>query len=451
MKKKILILGGGFGGIEVLKKIQNELQEDIRDLSIVSKDNFFLFTPMLPEVSSGMIETRHIVTPIRAFCNGTQFYEATIKDIDFQKKQVIISNAIIDKNLHSEWHEKILDYEYLVISLGGETNFFGMDEVKKYSYTMKSLGDAIVLRNHIIDMLEQASIEQDRKLKSALMTFVVVGGGFAGVETVGELNALVRESVQDFYPEIDVLDIRVIIADGSDRILHEVSDDLAQFAAEKLKTSGVEIILKNHVSAATTSSVKLQDGSIIPTHTIVWAGGVVPAKLVKNLKCEHDDHGRILVDRHLQVKNFDKVYAIGDCASITDPNTGKPYPPTAQNATEQAKVVVHNLISTIKGGNQLNFDYKSKGLMAQIGKRNAVGMLFGQKIHGLVAWMIWRYYYLSQLPTFEKKLRVLTDWSIDLFFKPDITRLKTFSEIQEVQVTNSIDSDNSKHKQTKTN
>lgn len=445
LKKKILILGGGFGGIEVLKKIQRELHDDIYDIRIVSKDNFFLFTPMLPEVSSGMIETPHIVTPIRAFCTSAQFYEATVKDIDFREKQVVISHAIVDKNMHADWLDNSLDYDYLVMAMGGETNFFGMEDVKKFSYTMKSLGDAIVLRNHVIDMLEQASIEPDGKLKKALMTFVIVGGGFAGVETVGELNALVRESVRDFYCEIDARDIRVVLADGSDRILHEVSEDLSKFATEKLKNSGVEIILKNHVSSATKSSVKLQDGVIIHTHTIIWAGGVVPERLVKNLRCEHDDHGRILVDGNLKVKNLENVYAIGDCASIMDSHTGKPYPPTAQNATEQAKVVVNNLISDIKGGNQLIFDYKSRGVMAQIGKRNAVGMLFGIKVHGLLAWMIWRYYYLSHLPTFKKKLRVLTDWTIDIFFKPDIARLKTFSESQEVQAKDSIDNLKQKH------
>lgn len=443
-KNKILILGGGFGGIEVLKKIQQKLPGGIHDISIVSKDNFFLFTPMLPEVSSGMIETRHIVTPIRAFCKKAKFYEAIVKDIDFEKKQVVVSNVILDKNMDADWHENRLSYDYLIISMGGETNFFGMEDVKKYSYTMKNLGDAIVLRNHVIDMLEQASIEQDDKLRTSLMTFVVVGGGFAGVETVGELNGLIREAVRDFYDEIDVKNIRVILADGSDRILHEVSDDLSQFATKKLKNSGIEIILKNQVSSATKSSMKLHDGTIIQTHTIVWTGGVVPERLVKNLKCEHDDHGRILVDGNLKLKNLDGVYAIGDCASLIDPHTSKPYPPTAQNATEQAKVVVNNLISSIKGRNQSIFDYKSRGLMAQIGKRNAVGILFGLKVHGLIAWMIWRYYYLSHLPTFEKKLRVIIDWSIDLFFKPDITRLKIFSESQEIQTKDSIEADSLK-------
>ncbi|MGB6464434.1 MAG: NAD(P)/FAD-dependent oxidoreductase [Nitrosotalea sp.] len=433
-QKRILVLGGGFAGIEVLRRLENKFENDFTvDVTMVSKDNFFLFTPMLPEVASGMIETRHIVTPVRAFCKRAKFYETTVRSIDFQKRQVVISSAIDSKDGPTNWHDHILDYDYLVISLGGETNFFGMEDVKKCSYTMKSLGDAIVLRNHIIDMLEQASITQDEELRKSLMTFVVVGAGFAGVETVGELNALVKDAVKDFYQDIDIKDIRVILMDAMDKILPEVSDDLSKFAIQKLKESGIEIILKSPVSSATTHNVKLKDGTSIETHTLVWAGGVTPEKIVKELQCEHDRGGRIIVDGYLAVKGFDGVYALGDCASITDSHTGRPYPPTAQNAVEQAKVVANNLISATRGGSKVSFSYKSRGIMAQIGKRKGVGILFGMKTHGLLAWMLWRSYYLSHLPTFEKKLRVLTDWSIDLFFKPDITRLKTFTEDQEVQ------------------
>ncbi len=430
-RKKILVLGGGFAGIEVLRRLENKFENDFTiDINVVSKDNFFLFTPMLPEVVSGMIETRHIVTPVRAFCKRAKFYEATIRSIDFQKRQVTISNETSIKNEPTNWHDHVLDYDYMVLALGGETNFFGMEDVKKYSYTMKSLGDAIALRNHVIDMLEQASIEQDGELRKSLMTFVVVGGGFAGVETVGELNALVRDAVRGFYHDIDTKDIRVVLVNAGDKILPEVSDDLSLFATKKMKESGIEMIQKNPVSSATPCNVKLEDGTVIETHTLVWAGGVTPEKIVKELQCEHDRGGRIIVDEYLGVKGFDGVYAHGDCASITDSYTGRPYPPTAQNAVEQAKIVANNLVSEIRAGTKVSFSYKSRGIMAQIGKRKGVGMLFGMKTHGILAWMIWRAYYLSQLPTLEKKLRVVTDWLIDLFFKPDITRLKIFTENQ---------------------
>ncbi|MGC1425142.1 MAG: NAD(P)/FAD-dependent oxidoreductase [Nitrosotalea sp.] len=433
-RKRILILGGGFGGIQVLRRFEKKFENDFTvDITIVSKNNFFLFTPMLPEVASGMIETRHIVTPVRAFCKRARFYEAIVRSIDFQKRQVTISNVIGNTDDLTNWHDHVLDYDYLVISLGGETNFFGMEDVKKYSHTMKSLGDAIFLRNYIIDMLEQASIEQDRKLRQSLMTFVVVGGGFAGIETVGELNALVRDIVRDFYHDIDIQDIRVVLVNAGDKILPEVSDDLSLFTTQKMKEAGIDIIQKNPVSSATQSSVKLKDGTIIETRTLVWAGGVTPEKIVKELQCEHDKGGRIIVDEYLGVKGFDGVYALGDCASITDKNTGRPYPPTAQNAVEQAKVVADNLISTTMGGSKVSFNYKSRGIMAQIGKRKGVGILFGMKTHGLLAWMIWRTYYLSHLPTLQKRLRVLVDWTIDMFSKPDITRLDTFTERQEIQ------------------
>ncbi|MDE1765681.1 MAG: NAD(P)/FAD-dependent oxidoreductase [Thaumarchaeota archaeon] len=447
-QKRILVIGGGFAGIEVLRRLEKKFENDFTiDVSMVSKNNFLLFTPMLPEVASGMIETRHIVTPIRAFCKRARFYEATVSSIDFQKRQAVISSVTGNRNGSVNYHDHTLDYDYLVVSLGGETNFFGMDDVRKCSYTMKSLGDAIILRNHVIDMLEQASMEQDSESRQGLMTFVVVGGGFAGIETVGELNALVRDAVRDFYHDIDVKDIRMVLVDAGGKILPEVTDDLSKFATQKLKESGIDIILQNPVSSATQYDVKLKDGTVIVTHTLVWAGGVTPEKIVKELQCEHDKSGRIVVDRYLEVKGIAGVYALGDCASITDTHTGRPYPPTAQNAVEEAKVVANNLISAIRGGNKISFNYKSRGIMAQIGKRKGVGILFGIKTHGLLAWMIWRSYYLSSLPTLEKKLRVLTDWTIDMFFKPDITRLNIFTENQEIQAKALSDTENlaSKH------
>ena len=431
--KKIVILGGGFSGIGVLKLLEKKFANDFTVLiKIVAKDNFFLFTPMLPEVASGMIETRHIVTPVRSFCKRARFYEAIVRSVNFEKKQVTISNTIIRKDGLPDWHDHVLHYDYLVLALGGETNFFGMEDVRKCAYTMKSLGDAITLRNHVIDMLEQASVESDIQTRKNLTTFVVVGGGFAGVETVGELNGLVKDAARDFYHDIDIKDVRIVLVNALDRILPEVSEDLSAFTAQKLSESGIEIILKNRVVAASPAGIKLGDGTFISTNTIVWTGGVTPEKIVRDLECEHDKGGRIVVNEFLEIKGLDGVYALGDCSSVIDHTTGKPYPPTAQNAFEEAKAVAHNLISTIRGGNKTTFNYKSRGIMAQIGKRKGVGVLFGLKIHGFLAWVIWRAYYLSHLPTFEKKMRVLTDWTVDLFFKPDITRLKTFTETQDV-------------------
>ena len=429
----ILILGGGFAGIEVLRQLQKAYQNDIGiDITLVSKDNFFLFTPMLPEISSGMIETRHIVTPLRVFCNRAKFYEADVRSIDLDNKQVVISHTIGKQTNPIEYRSHILKYDYLVIALGSETNFFGMKQAAKQAFTLKSLGDAIVLRNHVINMLEQADIEhEDLDLRKCLLTFVVVGGGFSGVEIVGELNDFVLDSIGHFYHNLQKTNTRIVLVNSGGRILPEVTEALSKFGLQKLRKNGVEVILNTRVIEITTRSVKLDDGTDIYTQTIIWAGGGKPPSLVSGLPCEHDKSGRIITNNFLEVVGHtDYVMAIGDCACVTDPNTGKPCPPTAQHAIRQGKVAAINLICTIK--NQLNakktFDYKTKGVMTLIGKRNGVGILLGYKVQGFTAWWFWRSYYLMNLPTVDKKLRVMVDWFIDLFFKRDVTRLKTPAE-----------------------
>ncbi|TLX67100.1 MAG: NAD(P)/FAD-dependent oxidoreductase [Thaumarchaeota archaeon] len=430
---RILILGGGFAGIEVLRQLQKTFQNDIRiDITLVSRDNFFLFTPMLPEISSGMIETRHIVTPLRAFCNRAKFYETEIESIDLEKKEVVITHRIGKHTKPIEWRSHMLKYDYLVLALGSETNFFGVSEAAKQAFTLKNLGDAIVLRNHVINMLEQADIEhEDIDLRKRLLTFVVVGGGFSGIEIVGELNDFILDSIKYFYHNLQKSYARIILINSGGRILPEVTEDLADFALREIRKNGLAVLVNTRVVEVTSDNVKLDQGTIITTQTIIWAGGGKPQTLLSALSCEHDKSGRIMTNNYLEVAGYtDSIMALGDCACVTDPNTGKPYPPTAQHALRQGKVAAINLISKIKAqeNHKETFDYKTKGVMTLIGKRNGVGVILGHKVHGFAAWWFWRSYYLVNLPTVEKKLRVLVDWIIDLFFKRDVTRLKTPAE-----------------------
>ena len=475
-RKRIVILGGGFGGVTVLKKLQNHFQTDVSiDITMVSKDTYLLFTPMLHEIASGMIETRHIVTPIREFCNRSRFYCAAVKNIDLEKKWVSIrsstshpsafaeilgssgsnSSTITDPNLLESNTQSYLYYDYLVIALGSETKFFGMSDIQLNAFTIKTINDAINLRNHIIYLLEQSdqlllssasSANVDNihgytdnaktldQLQKKLLTFVIVGGGFAGVETAGEINDFIRDSVKEHYHNINSNNIRVIIVHSSDRLLPEMSEELAEFALERLRKSGIEIILNQRVIGATPNTVSLKDGTMIPTKTIIWSGGVAPSSLLTSISCEHDNKsGRITVDKYLELANYKGVYALGDCAYIIDPNSGNPYPPTAQHAIREGAIVANNIIASIEGRleNRKIFDYKTKGMMASIGKRTGIGNLLGIEVQGLLAWLIWRSYYLVHLPTLQKKIRVLADWILDIFFKRDVTMLKTFIEEEE--------------------
>jgi NADH dehydrogenase len=478
--KRILILGGGFAGVEVLRRLQDRFQNDVSiDITMVSKDNFFLFTPMLHEVASGMIETRHIVTPIRAFCNRAKFYAATVKLIDLKNKEITIESpthtsftpiaatsapTIINREEHAyadplvlsevksdeEERKYKLSYDYLVIALGSETKFFGMADIEEHALTIKSWNDAITIRNHVIHKLEQAELllrqqhsydynnnnlnSTEKNKRESLLTFVIVGGGFAGVETAGELNEFLRDVVKDYYHNIEPKDIRVIIIQSGNRLLPEMSEELAEFAMQKLIQSGVEVILNTRVIGATANSVKLNDDRAISTSTIIWSGGVAPNPITEELPCEHDKKsGRIIVDKFLEIQGYPSVFAIGDCAFIIDPNTGYPYPPTAQHAIREGTAVANNIISMIEGkiSNKKIFDYKTKGMMATIGKRNGVGAIVGIEVQGFIAWWIWRTYYLANLPTLQKKIRVMADWTLDVFFKRDVTMLRSFVEEQE--------------------
>ena len=443
----IVILGGGFAGIGVLKKLQKKFQNDSDvEITLVSKDNFILFTPMLPEIVSGMIETRHIVTPVREFCKKAKYFEANIKSIDFDNKKVDISHIIGrytskkgqqgDKD-NDNFHEHTLNYDYLVIALGSENNFFGNKDIENNSFTMKSIDDAIALRNHIIRILEQANIEQDNHdLRKSLLTFVVVGGGFSGVETVGSVNDFVRDTIRQYYPNIYMTDVRIILVSATDKILEQIDEGLGKFALEKLEENGVEFIMNSKVKGATKEKAILDNDTEIPCYTIIWTAGVTQNDLIANLNCEHGKGHRILANNYLEVKNYEnEVYALGDCASVTDPQTGNPYPPTAQHAIRQSDIVADNIMLSIyakrRGKEKLEenkkkvFNYKTKGMMAQIGKRTGVAILFGKiKLHGFLAWWLWRTYYLANLPTIKKKLKVIGDWTSDVLFKPDVSQVQ---------------------------
>jgi NADH dehydrogenase len=422
LMKHILILGGGFGGVRVLKEIQKTFEEDVKvDIKLVSEDNFFLFTPMLPEMATGTIEPRHISTPIRTFCKRARFFEGTIESIDLKNNQVVFYRDYDKKR-------KNLKYDYLVISLGSRNNFFGNKNIEKHSLTVKTLGDAIGIRNHIITMLENADQEDDPALLSKFLTFVIVGGGFSGVETAGELNDFVRDATSNFYRNPDVDKIRVILVASKNIILPEVGEELGCFALESLKKNGIEIIANSKAVDAGEDFIALDNGQTIQCGTFIWAGGIAMDPVIANLDCDHDKKGSIIVNDYLQIPTHKNVYALGDCASITD-KTGKPYPPTAQHALKEAETVSKNLIASIKQNERLQkFEYVSRGTMAKIGKRNGVTLLLGNKVHGFLAWAIWRQYYLSNLPTKEKRIRVAIDWAVSFFFRPNVTRLRNLKE-----------------------
>jgi NADH dehydrogenase len=428
--KRILILGGGYGGVGVLNKIQKKFESDVNvNIELVSESNFFLHTPMLPEMATGTIEPRHIATPIRRFCKRAQFHQAKVIGISLNEKKVTIQRL-------SDKTQTTLSYDYLVLAMGGKTNFFGNHNIEQCSYTIKSLDDAIKIRNHIISMLEDADQETNPIKQQKLMTFVVVGGGFSGVETAGELNDFIRESSSKFYRNISQDNIKIILVSAGEKILPEIGN-LGEYSKHALQKAGVTIFTDTRLENASFDMALLSTGEEMATSTIIWAGGNTVEDVVMKLDSEHHKSGRLVVNNQLKLQDHHEVFALGDCAYSVDPRSGNPYPPTAQHAIKQASIVAENLENKVKGiGFQRDFVYDTKGSMAKIGKKDGVALLLGHEFRGFLAWLIWKQYYLSTLPTNEKKIRVGIDWFVDLFFPRDITRLSNVYDEKKIPIKN---------------
>ncbi len=426
-RKRIVILGGGYGGVECTRKLEKYFKNDEEvEIVLVSEDNFLLFTPMLPQVAAGMLATRHIVMPIRTILKKTTFYEGRVKNIDPYGKIVNLWGTKEKRGIS-------LHYDFLVVSLGSETNFFGMSDVEKHSYTMKNLNDAMTVRNRIIDILEQAENETNPILKKSLLNLVIVGGGFAGIETAGEIMDFLLDA-RKFYPNIKEDEIKVTVLEALPNILPGFSEKLAKFAHNLLTRNGIDIKLKTAVTSFDGNEIRMKkiknnsdeddfEEEAIQTKTMIWTAGVTPVNTIKRSMFK-TERGKIIINDFLEVQDFPGVFAVGDCALFIDPETQKPFPPTAQLAEAQAKIASYNLYSLIRNKDKKKFEYQSRGQMAIIGKRNGVASFFGMNISGIWAWALWRNVYISKIPKWDKRLRVLLDWTIDLFFDRDISRLK---------------------------
>ncbi|HKW45174.1 MAG TPA: NAD(P)/FAD-dependent oxidoreductase [Candidatus Eremiobacteraceae bacterium] len=411
---RILILGGGFGGVYAALRLQARLsrRQDIH-VTLVSRDNYFLFTPMLPQAATSSIDTRHIVQTIRRICPHVKLLQAEIEAIDLATRTVTIS--------HAEGHRHQLGFDQLLIAIGGVTNYFGLPGVAEFALPVKTLTDAIRIRNHALDMLEQAELEEDADLRKQLLTFVVAGAGFAGVETAAELDVFVRRASAQ-YSNFTAADIRTVILDAQSRVLPELSEQLAAFTASTLEKRGMEVRMNVSVRAADADGVDLADGTRIRTRTFIWAGGVGANPLIAHLGITNA-RGRIPVDANLSVPGHPGIWAIGDCAQVLPAPDAKPYPPTAQHALREGSHVAGNMLALADGKPLKPFAFTMIGQMANLGERSAVAMVGGFKLSGFPAWWLWRTYYLTRIPTLERKLRVAIDWTLDLLFSRDTVKL----------------------------
>jgi NADH dehydrogenase len=407
--RHIVVLGGGFGGVSAALRLEQLYARDPSlHITLVSRSNYLLFTPMLAEVASGSLQARHISAPVRASCPHTRFVHAEATAIDTERQTVQVSTG------------ETLAYDHLVLALGSVPSFHGLPGLEDHAFTLKTLYDATRLRNHVIGQLERADVEADEEARRCQLTFVVAGGGFAGTEMIAELHDLVHD-VRRYYPRIRAADPHFVLVHSRDRILPELGPELADYALKKLEARGIEFVLKARVAGAEPEAVLLKDGRRLPTRTLVWTAGNRPNPLLEALACDRDRRGAVVTDATLQVQGLDNVWAVGDCAQIPNPDDeGRPYPPTAQHALRQGKVAAENIAAVLAGRPGKPFRFQIIGLLVALGHRTAAAEIRGRRFSGLLAWFMWRGIYLSKLPGLEKKLRVLLDWAIDLFFPRDI-------------------------------
>ena len=417
MAWRIVIAGGGFGGLYAARTLERILPPQTARLTLVNDTNYMTYAPLLPGAGAGSLEPRHVVVPLRE----------ELKHTDLRLGRVLRGSPR-SRCIHirtTEGHEEELHYDHLIVALGSVSRTLPIPGLPAHGIGFKTLPEAIGLRNHVLGTLEAAETLEDPALRAQYLTYVFVGGGYAGVEGLAELQDFAAAAI-DRYPRCRTQGMRWILVEARDRIMGETPADLAEFTQRELRGRGIEIRLNTTLDDVTTSTVRLSDGETIPTRTCCWTAGVKPHPVVAELGYPTDRSGRIIVDQWLQVDGHESSWAIGDAASVPDPakDFKVPTPPTAQHAIRQGRLVAKNVAATIGGGRRRPFRYKTKGVVVDLGRRKAVADTMGIKWRGTPAWLIARTYHLAMMPGgFGRRARLLVDWNIELLFGRDFSAL----------------------------
>jgi NADH dehydrogenase len=416
---RIVILGGGFAGMAVAQRLESQLRPEEAEIVLVGRENFSLFTPMLPEVCSGALDVRHVVTPIRSQLRRTQFILGEVQALDVAERTVTYRHILMGT-------VEQLPYDHVVLAVGSATSTFGLPGIPERVFALKTLEDAGILRNRLVWLLESADAAEDPAERVRLLTIVVVGGGFTGVEATGELVELFR-SVVHFYRNVSLSDVHVVLVEGAASLLVGLPPKMGRYSAEALRRRGVEIITGDGVARADDGGIELQSGRRIEARTIVWSAGVKPSPIFELTPLPLTEHGAVVVGEDLQVPGFPGVWAAGDCAAIPN-GEGGTHPPTAQHAIREGPRLADNIVATLRGKPTRPFRFSALGMMASLGARKAVAQLPGERVlTGFPAWLLWRSYYLMRLPGLDRKLRVAFDWLLEMLFPRDIAELRIYT------------------------
>jgi NADH:quinone reductase (non-electrogenic) len=427
MTKRIVVLGGGFAGVSAAQGLARQLRKEHRlagpsgskgddaiEVLLLNRDNYFVFQPLLADIISGTIETTHVVVPLRRMLPGCGVEVGHIDGIDVEAKTVQLRRRLSGQVV-------AVHYDALIIALGGVTDLAAVPGMAEHGVGVRTLGDAFYLRNRALDMLEEARIESDPERRKRLLTFVVVGGGSTGVEVAAELRDLVELAARSFQ---DVhLEPRVVLVHSRPIVLSELGERLGRYATKKLRQAGIDLQLRRRVARVEVDRVELDDGTTIPTATVVSTVGNAPNPALASIPTARDGRGWLTPDATFALPGVESVWALGDCASIIDPKTDRPMPATAQHAVRQGPHAARNVLAALKGQPQTPFTYGQLGMLVSVGRFKAVGDVLGVKVSGLLGWFLWRGYYLLRLPTLDRRIRVAIDWTLDLILKHDIVEI----------------------------
>jgi NADH dehydrogenase len=418
MAWNVLILGGGYGGLYAARKLERLLPSHSANITVVNDVNFMLYTPLLPGAAGGTLEPRHVVVPLREELRSTNLYLGHVTGADPGERAVQVRSAA--------GREQTLHYDQLVVAIGSISRTLPIPGLAEHAVGFKTLSEAIALRNRLILSLETAESVEDDETRTALLTFVVVGAGYAGLEGIAELQDLAADLV-DLYPRSRLHGLRFVLVEARDRVMPEISADLAEAATGELRRRGIEVLTNTTIRRVSDASVELSTGEVVPTRTVAWTAGVKPHPVVTRLGLPLDDGGRIRTDRYCQVEGFADVWAIGDAAATPDPaRPGQPSPPTAQHALREATTVARNVAAAIGDTGHARkhaFTYKTLGVFVDMGRHQAVAETLGIKWRGFPAWFLARSYHLAMMPGSKRRLRLVLDWTVGLLFGRDASEL----------------------------
>ncbi len=422
MPWKVVIAGGGFGGFYAARELERRLPEQSALVTLVSDTNYLLFTPLMAGAAAGSLEPRHVVVPLRGELHRTNVLRGEVTSADPDGRRLAV---------RTESGDEELEYDHLIVAVGSISRTIDLPGLAEHGVGLKTLGDAIGLRNRVIRSLEIAENVDDAEERAAYLNFVFVGGGYAGLEALAEMQDFATDVIH-LYPRCRLQGMRWLLVEMQQRVMVEVPDELAAFATRALRGRGLEVLTETTVEKVAEDRVWLSTGAVVPTRTLVWTAGVRPAPVVQRLGLPLEDSGRIRVDATMRVEGREDVWALGDAAAVPDPgDSGRPCPPTAQHATRQGQQAGRNVAAAIgaDASEPQPFRYKTRGVFVDMGRHQAVAETMGIKWSGLPAWLLGRAYYLSEIPGFGRKLRLLADWTVGLLFGRDSSELGQIGRI----------------------